>query len=59
MKVKDLIDKLCNLDPNKQIIFYNLNDCDLESKELETILDFDSEHSDPAYCSGHIEFTIK
>mgnify|MGYP003117218978 FL=1 len=59
MKVKDLINRLSSLNPEKEVVFYNLNDYDLEPKELETILDFDSEHSDPAYCNGHIEFTIK
>ena len=49
MKVKDLIERLSSLDPDKEVVFYNLNDYDLESKELETILDVD----------GQIEITIK
>ena len=49
MKVKDLIERLSSLDPNKEIVFYHLEDFDLQSKELETILDVD----------GQIEITIK
>ena len=49
MVVKDLINRLSGLDPEKEVVFYNLNDYDLESRELETILD----------CDEHIEITIK
>ena len=49
MQVKDLIERLSNLDPSKEIIFYHLKDHDLQSKELETILDVD----------GQIEITIQ
>ena len=49
MTVKDLIDRLCMLDDSKDVVFYNLNNDDLESRELETILDVD----------GHVEITLK
>ena len=49
MKVKDLIDRLCLLDDTKEVVFYNLNNSDLEGRELETILDVD----------GHVEITVK
>ena len=48
MTVKDLIDRLCMLDDTKEVVFYNLNNDDLEGRELETILDVD----------GHVEITI-
>jgi hypothetical protein len=57
MRVEDLINKLSGLDPEKEVVFYNLNDYDLESRELETILDFDGDNSE--YRNGHIEITIK
>jgi len=41
MKVKDLIDTLSKFDKEKEIVFYNLNNDNLESRELETILDVD------------------
>tara|TARA_B100000900_G_C20565464_1_gene710850 strand:+ start:1486 stop:1647 length:162 start_codon:yes stop_codon:yes gene_type:complete len=41
MTVKDLIDTLSKFDKEKEIVFYNLNNDDLESRELETILDVD------------------
>ena len=49
MQVKDLIERLSSLDPSKEIIFYHLEDYNLQSKELETILDVD----------GQIEITIQ
>ena len=49
MQVKDLIERLSSLNPNKQITFYHLENHDLQSKELETILDVD----------GQIEITIQ
>ena len=49
MTVKDLIDRLCMLDDSKDVVFYNLNNDDLEGRELETILDVD----------GHVEITVK
>ena len=49
MQVKDLIERLSSLDSSKEIIFYHLEDYDLQSKELETILDVD----------GQIEITIQ
>ena len=49
MTVKDLIDRLCMLDDTKEIVFYNLDNDELEGKQLETILDVD----------GHVEITIK
>ena len=49
MIVKDLIDRLSMLDDTKEVVFYNLNNDDLEGRELETILDVD----------GHVEITIK
>ena len=49
MTVKDLIDRLSMLDDTKEIVFYNLDDYELQGKQLETILDVD----------GHVEITIK
>ena len=49
MTVKDLIGKLSKFDREKEIVFYNLNNNHLESRELETILDVD----------GRIEITIE
>ena len=49
MTVKDLIDRLYMLDSSKEVVFYNLNNDDLEGRELETILDVD----------GHVEITVK
>ena len=49
MTVKDLIDRLCMLDDTKEVVFYNLDNDELEGKQLETILDVD----------GHVEITIK
>ena len=49
MTVKDLIGTLSKFDMEKEIVFYNLNNNDLESRELETILDVD----------GRIEITIE
>ena len=49
MTVKDLIGTLSNFDMEKEIVFYNLNNNDLESRELETILDVD----------GRVEITIE
>ena len=49
MTVKDLIDTLSKFDRKKEIVFYNLNDNDLESRELETIIDVD----------GRIEITVE
>ena len=43
MQVKDLIERLSSLDTSKEIIFYHLEDHDLQSKELETILDVDGQ----------------
>ena len=48
MTVKDLIDRLSMLDDTKEIVFYNLNNYELEGKQLETILDVD----------GHVEITL-
>ena len=48
MVVKDLIDRLSMLDDTKEIVFYNLDNYELEGRELETILDVD----------GHVEITI-
>ena len=41
MKVKELIYTLGNLDRNKQLIFYLLENYDLEHLEIETTLDVD------------------
>ena len=49
MTVKDLIDTLSKFDRKKEIVFYNLNNNDLESRELETIIDVD----------GRIEITVE
>ena len=49
MIVKDLIDRLSMLDDTKEIVFYNLNNHELEGKQLETILDVD----------GHVEITLE
>ena len=49
MTVKDLIDTLSKFDRKKEIVFYNLNNNDLESRELETIIDVD----------GRVEITVE
>ena len=51
MTVRDLIDTLVRFDENKEIVFYNLENDDLQGREvgLETILDVD----------GHIEITVQ
>ena len=49
MTVKDLIGRLSMLDDTKEIVFYNLNNYELEGKQLETILDVD----------GHVEITLE
>ena len=49
MTVKDLIDRLSMLDDTKEIVFYNLNNYELEGKQLETILDVD----------GHVEIALE
>ena len=47
--VKDLIKFLSEFDSDKEVIFYNINNYDLESRELETILDMDN----------HVEITVR
>ena len=49
MTVRDLIDTLVKFDEKKEIVFYNLENDELQGRELETILDVD----------GHIEITIQ
>ena len=49
MTVRDLIDTLVKFEENKEIVFYNLENYELQGRELEKILDVD----------GHIEITIQ
>ena len=43
MKVKDLIKTLKKFDDNDEVIFYHLNEFDLQSCELESILKTDDD----------------
>jgi hypothetical protein len=42
-KVKDLINILQKVEPNKDIIFYHLKDYNLQGCELESFLDIDKD----------------
>ena len=42
-KVKDLINILQKVEPNKEIIFYHLKDHNLQGCELESFLDIDKD----------------
>jgi hypothetical protein len=49
MTLKDFIERLSGMDENKKIIFYNLENFNLQSRELETVLEFED----------HIEITVE
>ena len=49
MTVGEIIERLRFFDPDQEIIFYNLENYDLQSRELETIIE----------DNGRIEFTIQ
>jgi len=49
MTVNELIKKLKKFDKKQEIIFYNLENYDLQNRELETIIEAD----------GRVELTIK
>jgi len=42
MKVKQLINRLKQLDKNKELVLYVLDNCNLFHTEIETILDVDN-----------------
>ena len=49
MTVGDIIRRLSRFDSDQEIIFYNLENYELQGRELETIIETD----------GRIEFTIQ
>ena len=49
MKVKDLIDRLQKFEPDMPLVFYNLDNYDLEQRFVETILEAD----------GRVELTVQ
>tara|TARA_B100000073_G_C23300144_1_gene398281 strand:+ start:117 stop:284 length:168 start_codon:yes stop_codon:yes gene_type:complete len=49
MTVREVMDRLSVFDPDQEIIFYNLENYDLQNRKLETIIETD----------GRIEFTIQ
>ena len=49
MKVKDLIDRLQKFEPDMPLVFYNLDNYDLEQRYVETILEAD----------GRVELTVQ
>jgi hypothetical protein len=49
MTVKDLIDRLQKFEPDMPLIFYNLDNYDLEQRYVETILEAD----------GRVELTVQ
>ena len=49
MQVKDLINRLQEFDPSMSLIFYNLDNYDLEQRYVETILEAD----------GRVEITVQ
>ena len=49
MQVKDLINRLQEFDPSMSLIFYNLDNYDLEQRYVETILEAD----------GRVELTVQ
>ena len=49
MTLKDFIERLSGMDENKKIIFYNLENFNLQPRELETVLEFED----------HIEITVE
>ena len=49
MIVKDLIDRLQKFEPDMPLVFYNLDNYDLEQRYVETILEAD----------GRVELTVQ
>jgi hypothetical protein len=49
MTVKDLIDRLQKFEPDMPLVFYNLDNYDLEQRYVETILEAD----------GRVELTVQ
>ena len=49
MIVKDLIDRLQKFEPSIPLVFYNLDNYDLEQRHVETILEAD----------GRVELTVQ
>ena len=49
MKVKDLIDRLQKFESDMPLVFYNLDNYDLEQRYVETILEAD----------GRVELTVQ
>lgn len=49
MTLKDLLLRFSGIDENKEIIFYNIENFELQPRKLETVLEFED----------HIEITVE